>query len=508
MKKQEKGMLNSCVALFVLFLLLSLMFPYTGDDWAWGSSIGVERLEVFFKNYNGRYLGNLLVFALTRNKVLDAVVMAVSFTLISYFCYAYSANKSKMLFWVAAILFFSMPKEIFAQSIVWTAGYSNYVPSALISAIFLLSARKVTQVNPPAPDKKPGKNIWMFVLGFCGGLFIEHITLFNIYFTAGVIIYAFVRFKKYYKEHFAFLIGAIVGACAMFSDPSYLTIIQGGHKHKQIPQGVDKIVEMIVEHIQMILTYIIYDNLFMCAVVTVVLLVLAVVWKKAKTDHKDESLITAVFHSICFLLICSRDYLWALVQKVVELEERAVLLMDSAMALLYVFSILLMVLHYVEKERKARMLLPFIGVVGSLMPVVLVNPFGPRCVFSGYFLMMIFVVDLIGYLKNQLVPAEKWFSRVACLIVVTQFMVAARIFAPIAYYDHVRTEFVKNQVAAGDEKIWVFDLPNSDYLWNSLPRGNTLTTRYKLFYELDEDLEIRDISYEEIAWMIEEYNLK
>ncbi|MGN0692308.1 MAG: hypothetical protein ACI4K7_08175, partial [Oscillospiraceae bacterium] len=45
---------------FIFFLGLAYMFPYTGDDWAWGGSLGLERLHNHFKDYNGRYLGNLL----------------------------------------------------------------------------------------------------------------------------------------------------------------------------------------------------------------------------------------------------------------------------------------------------------------------------------------------------------------------------------------------------------------------------------------------------------------
>ena len=46
---------------FVLISALCWLFPYTGDDWAWGSQIGIDRLNSWFANYNGRYLGNIFV---------------------------------------------------------------------------------------------------------------------------------------------------------------------------------------------------------------------------------------------------------------------------------------------------------------------------------------------------------------------------------------------------------------------------------------------------------------
>ena len=47
--------------LFVVLCALCFLYPYTGDDWAWGSSIGIERLKTWFDNYRGGYFGNLIV---------------------------------------------------------------------------------------------------------------------------------------------------------------------------------------------------------------------------------------------------------------------------------------------------------------------------------------------------------------------------------------------------------------------------------------------------------------
>ena len=54
------------IFLFAFLFLLTYYFPYSNDDWAWGSKTGLERLQNGFKDYNGRYLGNLLVILLTR----------------------------------------------------------------------------------------------------------------------------------------------------------------------------------------------------------------------------------------------------------------------------------------------------------------------------------------------------------------------------------------------------------------------------------------------------------
>lgn len=54
------------IFIIIFLAIFTSLIPYACDDWAWGSSIGIERLERFFAGYNGRYLGNLIVIAITR----------------------------------------------------------------------------------------------------------------------------------------------------------------------------------------------------------------------------------------------------------------------------------------------------------------------------------------------------------------------------------------------------------------------------------------------------------
>ena len=53
--------------------------PYFKDDWAWGSQVGLDRLQTHFTGYNGRYLGNLLVMVLTRSlpvKIISCLMIS------------------------------------------------------------------------------------------------------------------------------------------------------------------------------------------------------------------------------------------------------------------------------------------------------------------------------------------------------------------------------------------------------------------------------------------------
>ena len=141
------------IGITLIFLIfLCYLFPYTGDDWAWGSSIGEDRLQSFFEDYNGRYAGNIIVMLLTRSNIIKTIVMTVVIWGMAYLSYRI-VNKEKIsLFVLFIILFFAMSRTIFRQGIVWTAGFTNYAISTFLILIYFYiltlkhSERKVWNV--------------------------------------------------------------------------------------------------------------------------------------------------------------------------------------------------------------------------------------------------------------------------------------------------------------------------------------------------------------------------
>ena len=80
---------------FFLVILLCYFFPYSGDDWAWGTQIGIDRLSTWFDNYNGRYAGNLLILILSRSKIIRIIVETLVFVLIVRYIYKITNTKNK-----------------------------------------------------------------------------------------------------------------------------------------------------------------------------------------------------------------------------------------------------------------------------------------------------------------------------------------------------------------------------------------------------------------------------
>jgi len=165
------------VFIFLCITLIAYFFPYTHDDWSWGSTDGIIRLNSLFADYNGRWAGNLLVIFLTRFRFIRAVFISTTFLGIIYFIKKLinTSSESNLL---AIILFLGMPISVLAQSVAWTAGFANYVLPILIILIYLYFNKNIF-----SNEKVDIKNKWsvpFLLLGFLNSLFIEHITIYNL----------------------------------------------------------------------------------------------------------------------------------------------------------------------------------------------------------------------------------------------------------------------------------------------------------------------------------------
>ena len=500
------------VAAVAFFALLAFMFPYTGDDWAWGSSIGISRLQSWFENYNGRYMGNLLVMTMTRSLPVRVIIMALSYYAACLMCCKYTPRKDNASLLFALVLFFMMPRSMLAQSVVWTAGYANYVPSALIVVAYLLIIKNITGDEAPKYPK------YLFILtalmGFVGAPFIENVALFNICLGVAVIGYTALKFKRACAAHFGFLAGAVLGAVWMFSNSGYGVVSGDGDGIRSTPKGLKNIISTCIDHGYAICDNLINSNYVMCAVVCLLLIILTVRFIRTTPSKKARvaaACIMAVNILCTFFIICKDivmvyTYLYASMRGMMSFLGSKKL--QVVLALLFAVTVLLQVLLCVEKGRRFRMLLPFYCVPVVVAPLLVVNPIGPRCFFAPYLLLMVFAVDLFGYITRDVDPADVGYKALLgglALVVALQAFVYVSIFYPIFKYDTKRNELAELQAQNGQTTIVVSKLPHEAYLWTSTPGWEPWGTRYKLFHGIDEEAELEIVSPKEFDKFYDEY---
>ena len=262
------------LAIIIFLIFLCSLFPYSGDDWAWGSSIGLERLKTFFKDYNGRYVGNLIVLVLTRSVLLRVIVMVATIFGIIYLSYKLTDDKKFSLLLLSTLLILSVPKLILRQAIVWTSGFTNY---ALPTVLILLALYLIYKTSKEYKNKKNINIITavgLLVLGFCSSLFVEHITIYLVVISLLLVLYYFIKYKKVPIKYIAFFIGSLLGAILMFSNGAYGNIANNEDGYRSIPtNGIISLIEKVQENFKTIYQELILNNLILNIVLASLLLI-------------------------------------------------------------------------------------------------------------------------------------------------------------------------------------------------------------------------------------------
>ena len=476
---------------FVFVFLLSLLFPYSGDDWAWGSQIGLDRLAAHFEAYNGRYVGNLIVLAMTRSNVLKALCMSLFIIAMLYMIEKIVGNRTAPLIASAALLL--MPTDMLRQSIVWTSGFSNYATSIALTLVFVCYTARI--YGKTAPKFAPAAAIPLFALAFCGALIMEPITIYNILLGIYIIIYCLVRFKKCYFAHFGFLAGAIAGAGMMFSNSSYHAIAEGADGYRTVSTSIGFNRRAHFKSLENVLS--ITKDLFLASAVLNIFVLIACVLLWITFKDKINSKARLVFGYISMAVIIG-FCVWSLASLIGAVNYPKIFkMLNAALSVVYYLAIGIFILAVPCKgTAKSRLLFWYVSVPATLAPLLIVTPIGSRCEFAAYVLMICLAADMYSLTKAATVKKVQLPVR-RVLVSVTAFsmLFLFGVFGTVTFYNQRRVSRAREELKTGAETITVENLPFAQYVWTPNPIKDTVwETRFKLFYGLgDETVRIKNV---------------
>lgn len=508
-KAEKKTLVFGFIAFFA-FALLIYLFPYSGDDWAWGSQIGLDRLAVFFKQYNGRYAGNLLVMALTRSKLLNIIFTSASLVLVCLLPKLYSGSKKLSAALLAFALFLLTPKSVWVQSVVWTAGFTNYIPPVILTMIYLTLVRNIFSDEKPVYGKL--MPLATAIIGFVASLFMENITLYGVALSACVILFALIKHKKVFAPHISNLIGSIGGTVFMFSNSAYGAIAnaEDGYRSTALSEGL---FDTIKSHVKTIGDIFFVNNIVMLTVISILCVILTFVYLKSCENRgmKIISCSAVAVNLICLVLLYSKKIFgyWLVGINLMQ-AETVMNFFIFFIAIVYFLAICVTVVICIEdKNRMWATAFVLLSVPVLIAPLLVVNPIGPRCFFPPYFLCIVLCVCLYDSVTGAL-ENEKAFESSVCTafaaIAAAAFIFTVSIYAPIHKYDMKRNEYAVKQSELGYEKITVCKLPYTSYVWTGDPSNEPWIERYKLYYGINPDAELELVSYKDFDKWAENFD--
>lgn len=484
--------------IFAFIAVLSYMTPYMGDDWAWGSQLGIERLQSGFKDYNGRYLGNLLVIALTRSRLLKAAVMSVCITGTLTLIWQTVKHKSFTVFLMATVSFCVMPRYIFRQTVAWVSGFTNYVvPTFLIIAYLFI----IKGIFDKTPNFKKGTFAVTFLLGVATALFMENITLYQVAADILILIGTLIAYKKVFAPVVSHLIGSIVGCAIMFTNGAYLNIANSNDDYRTMETSSKGLISQIEDNLfSIIRKELALNNVMLNIMLTLLCIILVFTYfkKVEKTGGFKKLLIWGnlfvVLSYTVYAIIRVVYPNWNIFVNYTKYFE-CIYVVLFGLAL-----IMLSLLCVQETSIKLRLCFYITSIAILTVPLLVVSPVRSRCFYCGYILFVLFACELFGYLfneKHELIKNDLLSNLLlsACAVFAIYY---TSIYAYIYKADIQRDAYIQQQIDSNQSVIEIPELPYQGYLWDSTPNVNTMWgDRYKAYRGIDKDVQLKVIKYAE-----------
>lgn len=445
-----KRYINKVLYIFtvVFWGVFYYFLPFAGDDWAWGSSLGMDRLQNAFDGYNGRYVGNLLIILITRSIVAKVIfctfVMFLLIFILSKIFDNLSNTKNDITNYLIAfssVLILVLPNQIafgelqpfqiFGSTIGWLSGFTNYVvPSVLILIYYYFVTNK----------EHENKLVYgiLAIDGAIACLCVEHYTLFCLLFSFSVIAYKLYFYKKLCKKSAFFLLGSFVGALIMFTNSSYRSMQNGDVSNNQRAVG-------FLGSFKQYANYVFGAN--------------------------ANKTVTIVF-------------------------EIALLLVIALTLLFFSFKV-----YKTLKQKNILNLLPIICMVVMTLPLLFTNSgkeiyiVAPRCYFLQYFMLVIFV---FSKLIKRNIDAKKFYKRLNIYFIVL-VLITTVVYGQLGYMGIVREKTVDTAIENGHSTIEVVKYPKyvEHIQWSSnFIEKETYLNRYKNFKNISvgSTIEIKSVN--------------
>lgn len=470
---------NWQIAALVLFtgafyIYIAAQIPYTHDDWDWGLANGWEQLIT--ANINSRYSGNLLEVMMTRSEIFKTIFMGVVFCALPI-AIAFFTAKDKMqsvtVILASNILLLLLPEAIWQQTYGWVAGFANFVTSALWVSIFFCLSRSLFQEEALLPQ---GALKGVLVGIFCVSmqLFAENITVFMVGVSLVFWLGAIIKWRKISGYYTMMLLGAIIGMGIMFSSSMYDTLLATG-------QAVDGYRELTFDTNSTLAEIIsgfsgrffsdflpgIYggDNWFYCVIIGVLMIIVLAKGQKLKLKYP---MIGLVILSTIALATSAK--------------------MPAVVSIGYFLAILVgtMLAFWSSKLTMLKLCGIWLAAPLVMVPLVVINTVGERSFLMPIVFLIMFIAALLSEIKINW-RMDKALS--ICLLVLMIYW--GVIYTDIGRIKRERAEIIDEAIKTEATEVILPNFPHEEYLWWPDPKSEYRRKYFRLFYGLNENVEIK-----------------
>lgn len=458
-----------------LFITLIILFYFiiahttilSLDDFRWGTTRGLARMEANFDNYNGRYLGNYTIIAMTRSylaQILIPIIINSGIVLLIYKIFDKIIDLPIIMFFLLM-----MPFEIYRQTYGFMSGFANYNTAIfLILVIIYLIKKESTSIT---------NLVLLFVSGFSVQLFLENVSAVNIVLISVFLIYSFFK-RENLAEGITLFISNLLGTILMFSNSAYISDDTG--------RGLSNIDFKVIP--ETFLTQ--WSDLFFKNNIALIILLSLGIYlvSQRKTYFKYIVFTITAYFAVRYHLNVSWNNLPT---KLLYLE--GILLITLIILSFYVV--------YKSEILDNKMKFGFYSffLLGGMYsgPLLAISMNGkpfifPRNVLASYILISISILYLyIPFIQSEnFIKIKKYITTVA----VALMLVIGSMSLVNGVFNNIRIKSMKDSVADGAEEIYLEKLPfEKIYLTWNITDSNGFIPQYKEYYDIPDYIKIEQV---------------
>ena len=476
---------------YVFLLIISYGFPVTGDDWfftpsrltdvSWKTPFA-HAFKMLVHTYNktsGRVLGNFLVSFTSLSKIMRELIRCGIILLIILLSYRITDGNGLTEYLLGFALLISLPGKIAGQTYTWAAGFFNYVPPALV---YLLYTGYIQRLFCAEKQKdSPLLCFWLFLLGLCGQLFVENVTLAFCVISASVLLIETIRTKRLRLSLLSHLIGTIIGGVIMFLAPGYQNV--GNEGYREIPHSIAGMMSVLRDNFHTLSKYLVGLNYLVIILLCASGFILCLKSRPSKSSAKKRILSAAMLcFCVCPMLAFGLNRL-----------DRYFFALDLLCDLLLLAAVFITAVLCIS-ERRSRFLCVFciISFVVFMAPLMAVSPVGAR---NCYFFHVLLTLLALSFFRWAIAGSDliKKLRPVICLACCLVLLGNAVIYIRNGKAEALRKQLTAEAMERGEQTIVLPNYPYPSYVHG----GNYSSIEYFYYYEKPKDIHFTFVPYKE-----------
>lgn len=486
--KENKKIFIQCLIVFIFFMFIGIIIPYSGDDWgnALGDGTLLSTIKTAIQCYNtfeGRFFSRIFVTLLNYYKILWIFVNAISMTVIYYFILKLVKPKNFVFTSVLILdLILLIDEETFAQVYAWITGNITYlIPTAFLMFLIYFNRNIFNETKKRIKTKK----IYYFILPiltFMFSMFVENVTLGIITVLLLIVVYKKIYENKYDVLNIVCLLFSLVGFLLMLYSPGTMNRAASISSFDSL-----NLFEKIMITFPRQMNYVFIKNSFL--IFLSIILINIIILKNYKGIKKYFLL--AFFTIIPLITILGNIYY---IFYRYPPKNFIGLFLDCNNWYIMIYWIMFLIIFIVIivkniKFNKKKVLFFFLVALLNSAGLLMSPISGGRTSYLTTLMLIICISILIDSLNLDLLYNKKFLSIHKCLLVTIICLFIVNYFK---YYSiNIKRElYIKNQIYKNEETINIIKMPER-YLWNPNPWDETHMINFKKYYSISEEKKVK-----------------